>query len=49
MEDVIFLLGSKTDIMNSIKNKLLVLPDETMIYPGHGEPAVVAEEKELYL
>ena len=41
--------GSKKDIMNSIKNKLLVLPDETMIYPGHGMPGMMGEEKEYYL
>lgn len=40
--------GSEEDIMNSIKNKLLVLPDETMIYPGHGMPGMIGEEKENY-
>lgn len=48
MEDVIFQLGSERDLKNSIKNKLLVYPDETVIYPGHGEPGMIAEEKELY-
>lgn len=27
--------GSLVDIMNSITNKLLVLPDDTIVYPGH--------------
>lgn len=35
MEESTFQHGSKKDIMNSIKNKILVLPDDTMIYPGH--------------
>jgi len=35
--------------MNSIKNKLLVLPEDTMIYPGHGMPGIIGEEKENYI
>lgn len=27
--------GSLVDIMNSITDKLLILPDETIVYPGH--------------
>lgn len=49
MEDVTCQLGSKKEIMNSIKCKLLTLPEETMIYPGHGDPAIISEEKENYL
>lgn len=49
MEDMIFLLGSYKDIMNSIKRKLLVLPNNTVIYPGHGDPGMIEEEKELYM
>ena len=48
MEDVTFQHGSKEEIINSIKNKLLVLPDDTVIYPGHGESGIISEEKELY-
>lgn len=40
--------GSREDILNSIKTKLLELPDETMIYPGHGMPTNVADEKKAY-
>ena len=40
--------GSETDIMNSIKNKLLILPDDTLIYPGHGMPGIIGEEKLNY-
>lgn len=38
MVDVTFQHGSEEEIMDSIKNKLLVLPDDTFFYPGHGEP-----------
>lgn len=33
------------EIVRSIKDKLLVLPDETTVYPGHGEPTTLAKEK----
>ncbi len=49
MEDMTYLLGSYKEIMNSIKNKLLVLPEDTVIYPGHGEIGIISEEKHLYL
>lgn len=49
MEDMTFQLGSKEDIINSIKNKLLVLPERTVIYPGHGMPGIIGEEKEKYI
>lgn len=41
--------GSEKEIMKSIKNKILLLPDETVIYPGHGMPGIIGEEKENYL
>ena len=39
---------NKKDIMNSIENKLLKLPEDTLIYPGHGMSGIVSEEKKLY-
>lgn len=36
-------------IIDSITNKLLVLPDETIVYPGHGKSTVIREEKPIYL
>ena len=48
MVDATFQLGSERDIMKSIKNKLLVLPEDTLIYPGHGETGIIAEEKLIY-
>jgi len=37
--------GSLEEIMNSIKNKLLVLPDHVKVYPGHGEVTTIGEER----
>ncbi len=45
MEDVIFQLGSEKEIKKSIKEKLLILPEDTLIYPGHGEPGLIKESK----
>lgn len=36
------------DIMKSISNKLLVLPDDTIIYPGHGTSTRIIEEEPIY-
>lgn len=41
--------SSFNDIMNSIINKLLILPDETIVYPGHGDPTRIGDEKPIYL
>lgn len=48
MEDVICQHGNETELMNSIKQKLIVLPEDTLIYPGHGNPGIVLEERNLY-
>ena len=40
--------GSIEDIMDSIENKLLVLPEDTIIYPGHGKSTMVYEAKPIY-
>jgi len=32
-------------ILDSITRKLLVLPDDTLVYPGHGEATVLGREK----
>lgn len=41
--------SSIEDIMDSITKKLLLLPDETIIYPGHGKATKIKEEKPIYL
>lgn len=35
--------------MKSITNKLLVLPKETIVYPGHGKSTMIKEEIPIYL
>lgn len=37
------------DIINSITEKLLTLPDDTIVYPGHGKSTMIEEEKPIYL
>ena len=41
--------SSFVQIIDSITKKLLVLPDETIIYPGHGKSTLIKEEKPIYL
>jgi glyoxylase-like metal-dependent hydrolase (beta-lactamase superfamily II) len=37
--------GSRDNIVKSIKNKLFVLPDETLVYPGHNDASTIGFEK----
>ena len=37
------------DIINSITKKLMPLPDDTMVYPGHGRATMLKDEKPIYL
>jgi len=32
-------------LMKSIREKLMVLPDETIVYPGHGPPTTIGDER----
>ena len=41
--------SSFVQIIDSITKKLLVLPDETIVYPGHGKSTLIKEEKPIYL
>lgn len=45
--------GSMTQIMDSIRNKILALPDDTVIWPGHHygrfPTSTVKEQKQYYL
>lgn len=41
--------SSFQDIMQSITTKLLVLPGDTIVYPGHGKSTMIEEEKPIYL
>ena len=41
--------SSFPDIINSITNKLMALPDDTIVYPGHGKSTRIKEEEPIYL
>ena len=36
-------------LINSIKQELMVLPSETKVYPGHGPATTVGEERRAFL
>lgn len=40
--------GNFENIIKSITNKLLVLPDETIVYPGHNISTKIIEEEPIY-
>ena len=40
-----FPTGSMSQIVRSIKEKLFVLPEETLVYPGHGDQTTIEHEK----
>ena len=40
-----FSYGSEEDLVNSIKNKLLPLDDDIIIYPGHGPLSTIGKER----
>ncbi|MFA5252654.1 MAG: MBL fold metallo-hydrolase [Phycisphaerae bacterium] len=37
--------GNASQLINSIKQKLCPLPDETIVYPGHGPQTTISQEK----
>jgi glyoxylase-like metal-dependent hydrolase (beta-lactamase superfamily II) len=37
--------GNMRQLITNIREKLLVLPDETVVYPGHGPATTIAQEK----
>jgi glyoxylase-like metal-dependent hydrolase (beta-lactamase superfamily II) len=37
--------GNMRQLIESIRERLLVLPDETIVYPGHGPATTIAQEK----
>ena len=40
-----FPTGSTAMLVRSIREKLFVLPDDTPVYSGHGEPTTIEHEK----
>lgn len=41
--------GDYDTLMNSIKNKLLVLPENIIVYPGHGPSTTIAKERKNFI
>ena len=41
--------GDFEAIIKSITKKLMILPDETIVYPGHGKSTMIRDEKPIYL
>ena len=41
--------GSFEEVIHSITDRLIVLPEDTIVYPGHGKPTMIKEEKPIYL
>jgi hydroxyacylglutathione hydrolase len=37
--------GNFETLINSIHQKLFTLPDDVVVYPGHGDPTTIGEEK----
>jgi glyoxylase-like metal-dependent hydrolase (beta-lactamase superfamily II) len=37
--------GDSRKILSSIKTRLLLLPDDTVVVPGHGELTTIGREK----
>ena len=40
--------GDFKEIVRSIVEKILILPDSTVVYPGHGEPTLLKSEKDEF-
>ena len=41
--------GNFVEIITSITEKLMPLPDETIVYPGHGKITMIQDERNIYL
>jgi glyoxylase-like metal-dependent hydrolase (beta-lactamase superfamily II) len=41
--------GDYYQLVNSIKQQLLVLPAETKVYPGHGPATTIGEERQYFM
>lgn len=41
--------SSFENIIDSITSKLMLLPEDTIVYPGHGKSTIIKEEEPIYL
>ena len=41
--------SSFEQIINSITDKIMTLPEDTIVYPGHGKSTIIKEEEPIYL
>ncbi len=41
--------GNFEEIITSITDRLMPLPDDTIIYPGHGKISMIQDERNIYL
>lgn len=46
--NTVFPGGSEEAIFRSIRNKIMSLPDDTVVHPGHGQETTIGEERYLY-
>lgn len=42
-----FPTGDEHALLENIREKLFVLPDDTVVYPGHGETTLIRKEKKM--
>lgn len=41
--------GSFVDLITSITERLMILPDDTIVYPGHGKITMIQDERNIYI
>jgi len=41
--------GNFEELITSITDRLMTLPDETIVYPGHGKITMIQDERSIYL
>ena len=41
--------GNFEELITSITDRLMTLPDETIVYPGHGKITMIQDERNIYL
>lgn len=47
LEDQISQRGDEHALLENIREKLFVLPDDTVVYPGHGDKTQIGKEKKM--